>query len=204
MDLMALGEGEGQEVPIPAWNPQQPPRHLAGPPRPCWPLCPPPPPPHHLRPSWASRASERGLCTGSSFFWDVLALAVCMGGPFLPSKFQIKCHLLSLGREWGRGLPSPPPPAPLSILPPYLVPETISCLILRVCLSLLGWSSSPECLVRSTFCDAWGTIPPLGFSALPPTFPIPCPTPPPGSSAHLDNFLFFFPGLRGVHRAHLL
>lgn len=52
-----------------------------------------------LRPSWASRASERGLCTRSSFFWDVLVLAVCMGGPFLPSKFQIKYHLLSLGRE---------------------------------------------------------------------------------------------------------
>lgn len=73
MALMVLGEGEGARGTHPS-----------------------------LEPSAASQALLASLPFSDppgSFFWDVLVLAVCMGGPFLPSKFQIKYHLLSLGRE---------------------------------------------------------------------------------------------------------
>ena len=181
MDLMALGEGEGARGTHPSLEPSAASQALLAS-LPC------------LRPSWASRASERGLCT---LLLGCSCSSCLHGWPLLTLQVSNQMPPPLPGERRGRGLPSSPPPAPLSILPPYLVPETISCLILRVCLSLLGWSSSPECLVRSTFCDAWGTIPPLGFSALPPTSPSRAPLPHPGLLLTLITSCFSSQGSAG-------
>ena len=85
---------------------------LSKPPRLCWPLWPP-------RPSWASRASERGLCTHSSFFWDVPALALSWVAPSYPPSFKSNATsspCVENGREASPPLPHQPRPHSLSCL----------------------------------------------------------------------------------------
>lgn len=74
-----------------------------------------------LRPSWASRASERGLCTHSSFFWDVPALALSWVAPSYPPSFKSN----ATSSPWGENGREASPP-----LPHQPRPHSLSCLLI--------------------------------------------------------------------------